>query len=144
MNKDQLPEQQLGDVIAHLERHPQIRSAAPVEAEPLKRLCVWQVFKVVKANGLEDHYGLHILGLDVNDFTGAVSTRIETFDPVTMRGVTMSGRVYELVGGPGFSANSIYVLHHWCQVNKVEIEGATTDFMAQYGIARQHADPSPG
>ncbi len=143
MNKNQSPQQQLGDVIAHLERYPQIRSAAPVEAEPLRRLCIWQVFKVVKANGQEDRYGLHFLGLDVNDFTGAVSTRIETFHPATMRGVTISGRIYELVGGPGFSANSIYALHHWCQVNKVEIEGATIDFMAHYDIAQQNDTPSP-
>lgn len=144
MNKSNSPKQYLSDVIADLERNPQIRSAVPVEAEPIKRLCVWQVFKVVSANGREDLYGLHFLGLDVNDFTGAVSTRIETFDPATMRGVTMSGRIYELVGGPGFSANSTYALDHWCQVNDVEIEGATTDFMAHYGIAQPHADPSPG
>ncbi len=144
MNNDQSPKQHLGDVIADLERHPNIRGAAPVEAEPLKRLCVWQVFKVVSANGPENRYGLHFLGLDVNDFTGAVSTRIETFDPATMRGVTISGRIYELVGGPGFSANSIYALHHWCAVNKVEVEGATTDFMAHYGIALQHAGSSAG
>jgi len=64
---------------------------------PQKWLEAWQVFKVVKTNGFEDCFGLHFVRRNSIEVNGAVSSKIESFDPVTMRGITSSGRVYQLI-----------------------------------------------
>lgn len=135
MSKDELLKHQLNDIIADLETRPNIWGSASVEAEPEKWLEAWQVFRVVKTNGFEDRFGLHFAGTNSADFNGAVSSKIETFDSLTMRGVTASGRVYQLVGPPGFSDDAQYVLDNWCRFNQVKVEIATADFIEQYNIS---------
>ncbi|OIR16839.1 hypothetical protein GALL_26590 [mine drainage metagenome] len=135
MSKDELLKHQMRDIIADLEARPNIWGAASVKAEPEKWLEAWQVLRVVKTNGFEDRFGLHFAGTNKADFNGAVSSKIETFDPVTMRGTTASGRVYQLVGIPGFSGDAQYVLDNWCRFNQVEVEIATDDFIEQCGIS---------
>lgn len=138
MSKDKSLEQKLMDVITELERHPNIWSSASVEAEPQKWLEAWQVFKIVKTNGFEDRFGLHFAGRNCRDYDGAVSSKIERFDPVTMRGVTISGRIYQLVGLPGYCDDAQYVLEKWCKLNRVEAQNATEEFIAQYGISLEN------
>jgi|GEM_PF-5294322 len=135
MSKDESFEQQLSAVIADLEKHPNIRAAAPIEIEPEKWLDSWQIFKVVKTNGYEDQFGLHFSGRNYRELNGAVSSKIEKFDPVTMRGVTNSGRVYQLVGLPGFCDDAQYVLESWCAFNHVKVENATEEFIQRHGIS---------
>lgn len=135
MTKDKSFEQQLGAIIADLEQHPNIWGAAPVEAEPQKWLEAWQVFKAVKTNGFEDRFGLHFVGRNCVEVNGAVSSKIETFDPLTMRGITSSGRIYQLVGLPGYCDDAQYVLGNWCQFNRVEVENATDEFIQRYSIS---------
>lgn len=139
MSKDELLKQQLSAMIADLQKHPNIWGSAPVEAEPEKWLSAWQVFRVVKANGFADRFGLHFAGTNNVDFNGAVSSKIETFDPVAMRGVTASGRIYQLVGPPGFSGDAQYVLDNWCRFNQVEVQSATAEFIEQYGISLERS-----
>ena len=88
---------QLVAIIADLEKQPNIWGAAPVESEPQKWLEAWQVFKIVKSHSFEDRFGLHFIGRNSIEGNGAVSSKIESFDPITMRGITSSGRVYQLV-----------------------------------------------
>lgn len=135
MSNDKTLEQQLGAIIADWEQHPNIWGAAPVEAEPQKWLDAWQVFKVVKTNGFEDCFGLHFVGRNCVEVTGAVSSKIESFDPVTMRGVTNSGRVYQLIGQPGSCENAEYVLSNWCRYNRVQVENATEEFIQRHNIS---------
>lgn len=135
MSKDKFQEDQLAAVIADLEKHPNIWGSASVEAEPEKWLEAWQVFKVVKTNGFEDRFGLHFSGRNCREFNGAVSSKIENFDSVTMRGVTSSGRVYQLVGLPGFCDDAQYVLDNWCGFNQVKVENATEEFIHRYKVS---------
>jgi hypothetical protein len=135
MSKDESFDQKMKDVIADLEQHPNIWGAAPVETEPEKWLEAWQVFRVVKANGSDDRFGLHFAGRNCREFNGAVSSKIKEFDPVTMRGVTNSGRVYQLVGLPGFCDDAQYVLDNWCIFNQVKAENATEEFMQRFSVS---------
>ncbi|KDB09969.1 hypothetical protein LIG30_1171 [Burkholderia sp. lig30] len=62
----------------------------------------------------------HFVGTDVLDLTGRVSSAVVAFDRVALRGKTLSGRVYQLVGKDGWSSNAEYVWKGWCGVNKVK------------------------
>jgi hypothetical protein len=67
-----------------------------VEEKPSVALVMWKIFEV-------DEETRHFVGADSSDFTGRVSSAVVAFDASTMRGVTQSGRVYELQGNPGNS-----------------------------------------
>lgn len=138
MSNDKSIAQQLGAIIADLERRPNIWGTAPVEAEPQKWLEAWQVFKVVKTSGFEDRFGLHFVGRNSIEVNGAVSSKIESFDPVTMRGITNSGRIYQLIGLPGYCDDAQYVFGNWCRFNRVEVENATEEFIRHYSISLEN------
>lgn len=144
MSNDKTLEQHLGTIIADLEKHPNIWGVAPVEAEPQKWLEAWQVFKVVKSNGFEDRFGLHFVGRNSIEVNGAVSSKIESFDSVTMRGITRSGRIYQLLGLPGFCDDAQYVFSNWCRINKVEAEDATVEFIRHYSISLESLNKLTG
>lgn len=85
----------------------------PVEDEPEITLRSWQIFEVDKEGGDRHFVGWNTQG------EGRVSSKIETFDPVTRRGVTRSGRVYELLGDPGVNMDALYVWDKWKEINEV-------------------------
>lgn len=138
MSKNKKPKQKLREVIANIEAHPNIWSVAPVELEPEKWLEAWQVVRVTRSNGFADRFGLHFIGRNCSDFNGAVSSKIEQFDPKTLRGITNSGRVYQLVGLPGYCDDAQYVLDCWSQGNHVETANATEEFVMLYGISLEN------
>jgi hypothetical protein len=53
----------------------------------------------------------------VNDQGGRVTSAIKSIDRTTRRVVTNSGRVYELVGAPGYSDDSEYVWESWQRIH---------------------------
>ena len=59
----------------------------------------------------------HFAGYNVTDREGRASSAIVTFDVATGRGVTVSGRVYELRGRTDFNADGEYVWHRWLEIN---------------------------
>jgi hypothetical protein len=89
-----------------------IWKTAPVNDEPGISLLQWSV--------LETHDGTrHFVGADERDLTGRVSSEVVTFDRLTLRGQTRSGRIYQLIGQPGWSSNAEYVWKCWRKVNSV-------------------------
>ncbi|AIP30978.1 hypothetical protein DR64_2415 [Paraburkholderia xenovorans LB400] len=87
-------------------------SVAGISAEPELSISEWQI--------LETQLGSrHFVGIDVRDCTGRVSTAIQQFDSTALRGVTSSGRVYQLVGSQGCSSNGQYIWERWCIVNGI-------------------------
>jgi len=81
-----------------------------VDSEPEVILDQWQVF--------ESPVGRHFMGYSERGREGRVSSPIVTFDKEKMRGVTRSGRVYQLTEiGPGFNADAEYVLSNWLRRN---------------------------
>lgn len=130
----------LSQLIKAQQENPNIWGLPPVEAMPERWLDSWTVIKIVQTNGNEDCFGLHFVGRDRQESNGAVSSKIDRFDPVRMRGVTRSGRVYQLVGGPGFNADAEYVMQNWCRFNQVEPSDATDEFIKQYGISIENIE----
>ena len=114
---------------------PNIWAQPNVEEVPEQILDSWLIVKVVKAIAHEEVFGFHLVGRDVNERNGAVSSKLINFDPRMMRGKTNSGRVYQLIGRPGTDADAAYVLSNWCQINQVEIMEATNEFLQSNGVA---------
>ncbi|MHB9838296.1 hypothetical protein Q8F57_026070 [Paraburkholderia terrae] len=95
---------------------------APVTSEPEVSIARWRVLQI--------HDGTkHFVGASERDFSGRVSSGIVAFDSKTRRGRTLSGRVYQLVGSPGQSADADYVWQQWCLVNEVK---SFTDVTVQF------------
>jgi len=67
--------------------------------DPLVFLSRWQIMET-------DDECRHFIGYNVETGTGRASTAIVSFDPQTHRGVTQSGRIYELVAGSGIDGNA--------------------------------------
>ena len=100
-------------------------SVASVCEEPELSLSNWQI--------LETQVGSrHFVGIDLRDDTGRVSTAIQQFDPTALRGVTSSGRVYQLVGPRGRSEHGQYIWERWCSVNGItSYTDVTTELLAE-------------
>ncbi|MCV2355343.1 hypothetical protein LNV09_14410 [Paucibacter sp. B2R-40] len=62
----------------------------------------------------------HFVGWNCTHHEGRASSKIIQFDPVTLRGVTRSGRVYELRGKPGHDRDAEHVWSSWCRINGAE------------------------
>jgi hypothetical protein len=69
----------------------------------------------------------HLWGHDVTNNAGRASSRIREFDVETMTVVTLSGRIYKLIGLPGHARNGEYAWQHWCHVNGVVSETDVTE-----------------
>ncbi|KVG15687.1 MULTISPECIES: hypothetical protein [Burkholderia] len=89
-----------------------IWTLASVTAEPEVVLSRWRILETAEATR-------HFVGADARDSTGRVSSEVVTFDRLTLRGQTQSGRVYQLIGQPGWSSDAEYVWKCWCEVNGV-------------------------
>jgi hypothetical protein len=90
-----------------------IWQASPVAAEPQLTLSFWQIFET-------DNGTRHFVGNDVRSNTGRVSSAISQFDASSRRGVTCSGRVYQLRGPFGYCEDAHYVWERWCKWNGVK------------------------
>jgi hypothetical protein len=100
-------------------------SVLGVSAEPEMSISDWQILETQKG-------ARHFAGNNVRDYTGRVSTAIQEFDFALLRGVTSSGRVYQLVGPPGCSANGQFIWERWCTVNGItSYTDVTTDVLAE-------------
>lgn len=61
----------------------------------------------------------HFIGWNATHHEGRASSKIVSFDKDTLRGVTRSGRVYELRGKPGTDRDAEHVWASWCRINNV-------------------------
>ena len=92
-------------------------TCAPVSERPEIILSDWQVFEV-KLPGLPERTR-HFAGQNITDHEGRTSSAINTIDPATGRGITGSGRIYQLRGRPGFTSDGRYVWSRWKSINSV-------------------------
>lgn len=90
-----------------------IWATAPVSESPSLELCRWRILETDKSER-------HFVGYNLTDCEGRVSSAIERFDRENLTGRTRSGRVYRLIGAPGFDADATYVWHGWCAINGVK------------------------
>lgn len=59
----------------------------------------------------------HFVGWCEETREGRTSTKVVQFDPAALRGITDSGRVYQLSGKPGSHPDADYVWTRWLRVN---------------------------
>jgi hypothetical protein len=83
-----------------------IWQVSDVKDEPESRLTSWRAYLV---KGEPDT--VHFVGYA--GYEGRVCSPVKEYDKVTHRGVTRSGRVYELLGRPGYNSDAEYVWHRW-------------------------------
>ncbi len=60
----------------------------------------------------------HFAGYSAIEWHGCTSSKITRYDPTTRRGVTSSGRVYELVGPPGLDGSGDDALQGWLRIHR--------------------------
>lgn len=91
-----------------------------VDLQPSVTLVRWRIFRTETGES-------HFVGYCLENYEGRVSSAIQQFDPVSLRGVTESGRVYELSGPPGFDEDAMYVWGVWQRVIHVLSSADVTD-----------------
>jgi hypothetical protein len=92
----------------------------PVAIEPSITLTSWKIIETV-----EPEPSRHFVGYNDAGREGRVSSPIVTFDAEALRGVTHTGRVYELVGSPGLNGDAQYVLGRWKARYQVDTKDVT-------------------
>lgn len=99
-------------------------SVASIEQEPEVKLWSWSIYEV--ESSLWNGRTLHIVGYGGYAHGGRTSSKVVSFDPETMKMQTERGRVYKLLGDPGFSLDAEYVFNVWCARNEVTIRKEVT------------------
>jgi hypothetical protein len=89
-------------------------------------------WRVIEVDGKENH----LVGKNLDGWGGRVSTAVLNFDVNTRQATTKSGRIYSLIGTPGYDDDASYVLDHWLRINKVEAwNDITLEFLARLSKA---------
>ncbi|HEX7908675.1 MAG TPA: hypothetical protein VF534_11370 [Paraburkholderia sp.] len=98
-----------------------IWSSPPVELQPMVFLSCWQVMET-------DDGSRYFIGHNMERGSGRASTRIVKFDPTTRRGVTGSGRIYELVGESGVDTAANYLWAVTCAQTGMSSTDVSSDY----------------
>lgn len=109
-------------------------SCAPVSQRPQVVLIDWRIFEVPLSGSAEPTR--HFVGYNITDREGRVSSTIVQFDSTTKRGVTESGRVYELRGRAGWNSDAEYTWSRWLGINGV-LATDISDVTAEIEIGRK-------
>ena len=91
------------------------RRAIAVEVEPVTQLERWRVL-LVHGNFKGKGDSIHFNGWA--GYEGRISSPICPWDQEKMRGISRSGRIYELVGRPGSDVDADYVIGRWLDRNE--------------------------
>lgn len=103
-------------------------ACAPVSERPEIVMTDWHVFEVCTPLPRTRHFA----GQNITEGEGRVSSPILEFDAATRRGVTRSGRVYELRGSPGFTADGSYTWNRWKAIHgALEVVDVTAEVRAE-------------
>jgi hypothetical protein len=97
----------------HLAMTGGVWKTTSVTETPELNLSQWCVYEI------DDNKDRHFVGYNETEGEGRVSSKIVQFDKESMRGITASGRVYQLVGNPGRNGDAAYVWARWKQINDV-------------------------
>lgn len=102
-------------------------------------LDAWSVFEV-PFDGDGAAWTRHFVGFRREGCRGQVSSPVEQFDPVSRRGRTRSGRVYELAGNSGFNPDAMATWGLWKAARAVGVE---RDVTAEVDACLAPAPPEP-
>ncbi|MEO7106023.1 MAG: hypothetical protein ABIZ09_06600 [Rhodoferax sp.] len=91
-----------------------VHESEPVASEPHKKISRWGLYQFHFQDGTRLR---HLVGWGGNE--GRVSTAVEVLNLESMTATTESGRVYAMVGPPGWDSDATYVMGVWMRVNSV-------------------------
>lgn len=100
-----------------------------VSTQPELLLRRWAVFEI------KPRSTRHLVGYNASDREGRVSSAIQEFDPLEGICATTSGRVYRLLGCPGYDEDGLYVWARWCAMQFTPVE-SFEDVTAEYAFER--------
>lgn len=95
---------------------------ASVQQEPHTVLTNWRVMLVQEKD-------IHFVGWA--QYEGRVCSAVQSYDPTTKRGITRSGRIYELSGPSGYNSDAEYVWNRWLKMYGLTQEDVR-DISAEY------------
>ena len=98
-----------------------IWKSPPVGLQPIVFLSRWQVMET-------DEGFRYFIGHTMETMNGRASTCIVKFDPTTRRGVTGSGRIYELVGESGVDTAANYLWAVTCAQTGMSSMDVSSDY----------------
>jgi hypothetical protein len=81
---------------------------ASIQQEPHTKLTQWRVMRV-------ENKDIHFVGWA--GYEGRVCSAVQSYDPSTKRGITRSGRIYELRDSSGYNGDAMYVWGRWMDMN---------------------------
>lgn len=113
-------EKKIADVVAEAVRIS-IWETPPVHDQPSITLIRWSVMETTSGDR-------HLVGYNLDDREGRASTAIQSFDPKKAQAVTRSGRIYQLVGPPGYDSDGSWVWSLWANARKIQWRDATDEF----------------
>ena len=87
-------------------------SVEGITEQPQLTLVQWQVMCVPNGDR-------HFVGYATANREGRASSAIRRFDVALLRGITRSGRVYQLSGRPGWNSDAEYTWHRWAARDEV-------------------------
>ena len=97
-----------------------------VTQEPHTKLTQWRIYRV-KADFHGTGDTIHFVGSA--GYEGRVSSAIQTFDARSHKGISGSGRIYQLLGDSGFNGDAMYVWGRWVSMNgDPEVEDITETY----------------
>lgn len=97
-----------------------------VSEQPTILLLRWRIFEVEGGSRQGER---HLIGYNLDDCEGRVSTAIVSFDQTKGQCITQSGRVYTLIGPPGYDPDGEYV---WCLWATANLVFGTIDVSSEY------------
>ena len=101
-----------------------IWSIPSVILEPTVEIVNWSVRAVTYHHSSDETH--HLVGY-IPKQEGRVTSAIQQFDSENKIITTRSGRLYTLIGQPGFSDDGEYVWESWKEVNNIKSEKIITD-----------------
>lgn len=124
------PEDSIGELMQNLIGNSVWRTPPPSE-QPNLSLARWSVMETQTG----DH---HLVGYNLDDCEGRVSTAIVEFDLVTSEATTRSGRIYQLVGKPGYDSDGAWVWENWSRANRLSGKDVTKQYEKKIADAGTH------
>ena len=106
-----------------------IWKATSIEETPDLALRSWRIYEV--SSKLWEDRTRHFSGYNITEMEGRASTHIVEFDEDKMIGRTESGRIYNLVGPPGYDSDATYVWDWYRRRNQLfDIIDVTKEYVS--------------
>lgn len=97
---------------------PDVWNVLPLEVQPALDLSHWRVSEVAVGGKRERH----VWGWNCIDLEGRASSAITKLQPESRTVVTASGRLYRLLGSPGWNSDGAHTWGRWMAINQAADE----------------------